>query len=612
MSQETTEASEETAASDYVSDRKFADLPLSKELLQGIADLGYITATAVQAASIEPALAGRDMVVRAKTGTGKTAAFCVPVIERIEAGAKAPRAVILAPTRELAHQIADEAASLAAHKDFEVALLVGGVPIGPQTDKLEAGAALIVGTPGRVLDHIRRRNLDLSGAIASVLDEADEMLSMGFFEDVTAILDAAPKGHQVLLFSATISDDTQRLVDTYLTDPEQLILSTDADRVTGISHLIYEVQPGQHKIRTLLHILDIEDPTSAIVFCNTREDAATVAAFLDRQGFDAHLLSGELPQKRRSAVMAAVKRGEVRFLIATDVAARGIDISDLSHVINYSLPSDPAVYLHRTGRTGRIGKEGTAINLYTATSMATRNVLTHQHRIPFEVRTLPSPEECTKLRVDRQAAQIRAALGTIVFESYLPTVRELLTRDDGHVLLAAALRTFFHWDRQRRAALSSAAPSADDEAAMRDARAGKSRRGRDDDRRGSRRDGDRDRDGDRKRDRRRSEPALDLDAALAVEDAPKDSVAPDAADDAKKKKRRRRRKKKSSETDAAEATVENGAPTPAPIADDLDALLALDAPADTQVTDDLDAALAVEPPATTIGGEDLDDLLSFD
>jgi ATP-dependent RNA helicase DeaD len=413
---------------DYVSDRKFTDFPISDELVKGIVEHGYVNATPVQAATIEPGLAGKDLLVRAKTGTGKTAAFSIPTLENLEAGSRKPQAVMLAPTRELAQQIAAECDSLAKYKDIRLAVLVGGLAIGPQQTALEDGVELIVGTPGRILDHLRRGNLDLSEARIAVLDEADEMLSMGFFEDVTKIIDATSADRQILLFSATISEDTQRLVSSYLKEPENIRLSTDADNVNLITHVLYETSPNFHKIRSLLYLLDLEDPHSAIIFCNTREDTATVASFLDRQGLDVQLLSGELSQKRRSQVMTKVKAGEVRFLVSTDVASRGIDISDLSHVINYALPHDAPVYLHRTGRTGRIGKKGTAISLVGGPDLAVRRVLETRHGIDFVVKKLPDAETAVQARVDRQARQIREAMSTLVFEAYLPTVRALKER----------------------------------------------------------------------------------------------------------------------------------------------------------------------------------------
>lgn len=567
--------------SDYVSDRKFADFPLSQEVLKGIADLGYVNATPVQAATLEPGLAGRDLLVRAKTGTGKTAAFCVPLVERMDASKREAQAIVLAPTRELAQQIAEECVALTRYRELSVAVLVGGLAMGPQEKALAAGAQIIVGTPGRVLDHARRKNLDLSTVHVAVLDEADEMLSMGFYEDVTKILDATSADRQVLLFSATISDETQRLVRNYLAeDHEDIRLSTDADQVENIEHILYETAPNLHKVRALLYLLDIEDPHSAIIFCNTREDTATVATFLDRQGLDVQLISGELSQSRRSQVMRKIKAGEVRFLVATDVAARGIDISDLSHVINYSLPQDPAVYLHRTGRTGRIGKKGTAISLVGGTDMGTRRTLETVHRIQFDVRQLPDPETCVQRRVERQARQIRDAMSSLVFESYLPTVRALKERPDGDALLAAALRAFFQWDRTRRAQ----AADLDTIGALQEERAEKVERKRTRKPRAEKRRPEQ----PERRQRRREEPAeaeVDLDALLLAEDQVSEddllvpsgtpepqqadnAEASEAADAAPKKRKRRRKKRKPSEQEASpEANLAE------PALDDLDALL---------------------------------------
>ena len=568
-----TDTTEETTESSnsHLSGRRFADFPLSAEILKGILDYGFEYATPVQAQTIEPGLAGKDLLVRAKTGTGKTAAFGIPIIERIEDNTGAPRAIILAPVRELAQQIAEELGTLAVNRDLKFAVLVGGVAIGPQEKALEHGAEIIVGTPGRVLDHIRRGNLDLSAAQAACLDEADEMFSMGFYQDVCKILDACKDDRQILLFSATMDRETEKLIQRYTTDAEEIYLSTDGDTVEGIDHVLYETSPSFHKARALLYLLDMEDPDNAIIFCNTREDTATVASYLDRQGLDCQLLSGELPQGQRSRVMAKVKAGEVRFLVSTDVAARGIDISDLTHVVNYSLPQDPAVYMHRIGRTGRIGNKGVAISLAGGADLSTRTTLERERGVVFEVRELPDEETAVRKRVERQAKQIRSAMGTMVFESYLPTVRALKDMKGGDALLAASLRAFFQWDRERRAvasgvdsltAISDKRREDRERKAERGGRKGgrDDRRGRDD-KRGRGRDDKRGR--GRDRDDRRSAPkadAADLDALLVAD-------APSGDDGPKKRKRRRRRNKSDGEgTDAPARSTKTDT-------SDLDALL---------------------------------------
>jgi ATP-dependent RNA helicase DeaD len=599
----------------HLSDRRFADFPLSPEILKGILEYGFEYATPVQAAAIEPALAGKDLLVRAKTGTGKTAAFGIPMAERIEDGERKPRGLVLAPVRELAQQIAEEIGGIIAYRDLKIAVLVGGIAMGPQEQALAEGAEIIIGTPGRVLDFVRRGNLDLSGVRVACLDEADEMLSMGFYEDVTRILDKCPSDRQVLLFSATIDQDTERLIQRYTTEPEDIYLSQDGDHVEGITHVLYETSPALHKARALLYLLDLEDPDSAIIFCNTREDTATVAAYLDRQGLDVQILSGELPQSQRSKVMKKVKDGEVKFLVSTDVAARGIDISDLSHVVNYSLPQDAAVYMHRVGRTGRIGKKGMAISLVGGPDMGTRTTLEKVKKVKFEVRALPNPEDAVARRVARQATRIREVMGTMAFEAYLPTVQALKNQEGGDALLAAALRAFFQWDRTRRAATSSVDSlgaleesrreerreksdrgprrrDGDRREGREDRREGRETRGRSDDRRDSR--GRDDRRDDRPRAPKKPVSTSDLDDLLVSDDTPAaastdaddtllvadDTTEAAAPGDAAKKKRRRRRRKggkgagaegsDASETDVDDVLEVSEAPAGA---DDLDALL---------------------------------------
>ena len=441
----------EATETDYVSEVSFADLPLSDELRRAIAEKGYTRPTPVQAQAVRPILAGKDLIVRSKTGTGKTAAFGIPLLERLPVGTGKPQALVLCPTRELALQVTEELAGLGKHKKASVVTIYGGASMSQQIRQLEEGADIVVGTPGRVLDHLRRGTLDLGKAQAAVLDEADEMLSMGFFEEVTRILDRVPKTRQTLLFSATVPPDIQQIIKSYLRDPETLLLSGDVFTVEGIENVLYYTVDAYPKPRNLLYLVEIEEPENAIVFCNTRDDTALVAAVLNRNGYDADLLNGDLPQKERERVMGKVKAGDVRFMVATDIAARGIDISDLSHVINYSLPEDPAVYLHRVGRTGRIGKKGTAISLVSGRELVTLTALEKKYGITFEERKLPTPEAARKLWVDRHVALLREGAAGSVFEAFLPLAQELKGRPDGEYLLAFALKYFFH-HRQKEVA----------------------------------------------------------------------------------------------------------------------------------------------------------------
>ncbi len=429
---------------DYVADIGFDDLPISPEVRRALAERGYARPTPVQAKAFAPAFAGRDLIVRSKTGTGKTAAFGLPLLERIDPKDKEVRALVLCPTRELALQVAAEVGDLGKYRGIKVAAIYGGASMKAQEDALETGVHIVVGTPGRVYDHIRRKNLKLEGCRHVVLDEADEMLNQGFFEEVTRILDCLPQGRQVLLFSATVPPDIQRLIAKYTTSPEALLLSGDVLTVDHIHHIRYDVTDAYPKPRNLVYVLEMEEPDNAIIFCNTRDDTALVTAVLNRTGFDAELLNGDLPQSERERVMAKVKRGEVAFMVATDIAARGIDISDLQYVINYSLPEDPAVYLHRVGRTGRIGKKGVAINLISGRELGTLSALEKKYGIVFEKRQMPSPEEALKLWTERHVRDIKEAAASSVYEGYLALAGALKARTDADDLIGFLLKSFFH------------------------------------------------------------------------------------------------------------------------------------------------------------------------
>ncbi|MCY1081327.1 DEAD/DEAH box helicase [Archangium lansingense] len=436
---------------EYVADVSFDDLNLSEPLRRGIADRGYTNPTPVQAKAFGPVMQGRDLIVRSKTGTGKTAAFGLPLLEKISPEDKRVRALILCPTRELALQVSEELAALGKHKGVKVAAIYGGASMKQQEDALEEGTQIIVGTPGRVFDHINRGNLKLEGCTHAVLDEADEMLNQGFYEEVTRILDRLPKDRQVLLFSATVPTDIQNLIARYTTNAETLLLSGDVFTVEHIHHIRYDVSDALPKPRNLIYVLEAEEPQNAIIFCNTRDDTALVTAVLNRNGFDAELLNGDLPQKERERVMGKVKRGEVAFMVATDIAARGIDISGLEYVINYSLPEDPAVYLHRVGRTGRIGNKGTAINLFSGRELATYTTLEKKFGIKFEKREMPAPEEAMRLWAERHVREIREAASGAIFEGFLPLAAQLKARPDADDLMAFLLKYFFSHLRMEKA-----------------------------------------------------------------------------------------------------------------------------------------------------------------
>src|SRR5215831_8353164 len=435
---------------EYLAEVGFDELALSPEIRRALAERGYTHPTPVQAQAFDPVMQGKDLIVRSKTGTGKTAAFGLPLLEKMDPEDKAVRALVLCPTRELALQVAAELSDLGKYKGVRVSAIYGGASMQEQEDALERGSPIVVGTPGRIWDHIRRKNLKLQGCRHVVLDEADEMLNQGFYEEVTRILDQLPKDRQVLLFSATVPPEIQNLISQYTKSPEMLMLSGDVLTVDHIHHVRYDVTDAYPKPRNLIYVLEMEEPDNAIVFCNTRDDTALVTAVLNRNGFDAELLNGDLPQKERERVMSKVKRGEVAFMVATDIAARGIDISDLSHVINYSLPEDPAVYLHRVGRTGRIGKKGVAINLVSGRELSTLATLEKKYGISFEIRKMPSPEEAVRLWTERHVREIRESAAGTVYEGLLSLASQLRQRADADDLVAFLLKYFFTHHRMEK------------------------------------------------------------------------------------------------------------------------------------------------------------------
>ncbi len=478
---------------------RFDDMPLSAETREGLKALGYELATPVQANTFKPAMEGRDLMVQSKTGTGKTTAFGLPLIERIRLGEglQDPQALILCPTRELAIQVAEELAELGDPKGVRVLPIYGGAPMGPQLAQLKAGCDVVAGTPGRVLDHIRRRTLRLVHVHIAVLDEADEMLSMGFWEEVTAIMDQLPSQRQTFLFSATLPDEIRKTAKAYLKDPIGIDISRDELTVEGITNIAYETDDRLPKPRNLLYILEVERPDSAIIFCNTRDDTNTVANFLRRQGFHAYALSGDLAQKDRERIMNRMKRGELQYLVATDIAARGIDISDLSHVILYSLPDFTEVYVHRVGRTGRAGKRGIAISLVSGRDEMTYTELKRKFGIQFELKKLPEITEIQKLHAQRVAGELFKEAREVEITSFLPLAERLKEVEGGTEAIAFLLKGYFSMLEDTRA-------RADEEADLRQRREAEAKMSRLQAKADTRvgREPDRDSDRDRKRRRR--------------------------------------------------------------------------------------------------------------
>lgn len=427
------------------SEKSFAALNLSAETLDSLTAKGYRAPTDVQAEAIPKALSGRDLVVQSRTGTGKTAAYGVPLVERIDKGRDAVQAVVLAPTRELAVQVAQELVELGRGREVKVEAIYGGDSMDRQLEGIRAGAHVIVGTPGRVLDHLRRRTLRFDAVRTLVLDEADRMLDMGFAVEMGEIMEYVPAERQTLLFSATIPLGIRGLIYHYLSDPEWVLLSEDQIYVKEVEHL-YCLTPKLHKEATLYKLLEYENPASSMIFCNTREETRLLHTFLAGKGLPVSMLSSDLPQRKREKVMAAFKAGEVRHLVTTDVASRGIDIEDLSHVFIFSTPESPEQYIHRAGRTGRVGKSGRAISLVSAHDLMNFNRLVKRYHVEVSELPVPSDAEVQERQAERILTRLAAEGQTLPLEDFVEfaaIARRVAEHEHRDRIVALLLRHFF-------------------------------------------------------------------------------------------------------------------------------------------------------------------------
>ncbi len=340
----------------------FKDLPLSSEVMKSIEELGFTNLFPIQAEAIVPMLDGKDVIGQAKTGTGKTAAFGIPIIERLDAAVKSVQALVLDPTRELAIQVAEHIDQLGKYSSFNTLPIYGGESIRNQIAALKRGVHIVVGTPGRIIDHLKRGTLRLADVKIVVLDEADRMLDMGFIDDIEYILSHTPKNRQTALFSATIDQNVMSVCNRYMQHPEKILVSKDEIAPLQIDQHYMIVNPA-NKFEALCDILEKSHVARAIIFCRTRKYTSILADRLSRRGYNAKPLHAGFTQSQRNAVVDAFRRGKLRLLIATDIAARGLDIQGITHIINYDVPLDALVYFHRIGRTARVGKDGTAITL---------------------------------------------------------------------------------------------------------------------------------------------------------------------------------------------------------------------------------------------------------
>ncbi|MDI9240144.1 DEAD/DEAH box helicase [Lysobacter sp. LF1] len=402
--------SAESPSSNDAPSLKFTDLALPEPLLKALADVGYESPSPIQAATIPPLLEGRDVLGQAQTGTGKTAAFALPILAQIEPGKHKPQALVLAPTRELAIQVAEAFQKYAHHlPGFHVLPIYGGQSYYPQLQALKRGVQVVVGTPGRVIDHLERGSLDLSELRCLVLDEADEMLRMGFIDDVEAVLKKTPETRQVALFSATMPPPIRRIAQTYLKDPIEIAIKAKTTTAANIRQRYWAVS-GVHKLDAITRILEAEPFDAMIVFARTKQATEELAEKLAARGISAAAINGDVQQAQREKTIQNLKDGKIDVLVATDVAARGLDVERISHVLNFDIPYDTESYVHRIGRTGRAGRKGEAILFVTPRERGMLRAIERATRQPIEPMALPTVETVNEQRVNRFLGRITSAM----------------------------------------------------------------------------------------------------------------------------------------------------------------------------------------------------------
>ena len=416
---------------------------LPHRVQDGVEAMGWPGLMPVQATALPYILDGRDLIVQSRTGSGKTGAFLLPLLERLDPEDDTTQCLVLCPTRELAKQIHGEFERMNTARPggerLRAVAVYGGTAYGPQIDAFKKGAHLVVGTPGRVLDHLQRGALKLDNLRMLILDEADEMLSMGFYPDMRKLKNFLPRDRDGYMFSATMPYAVQRVGREFLDDPGALSLSGGTIHVDIMAHRAYLVDPME-KDRTLVKLIEMENPDAAIVFANTRREVDYLAQFLSNYGYDAAAISSDLTQKAREKVMGRLRAGELRFLIATDVAARGIDVSDLSHVFQYDVPQDREYYIHRAGRTARAGKSGVALSLVTAQDQASLRDIARKYGIDVEWRDVPTDEEVAARAGERLINRLEDRLRDTSnlererLRRFVPVARDLVAEGEPELL----------------------------------------------------------------------------------------------------------------------------------------------------------------------------------
>ncbi|MBD8006765.1 DEAD/DEAH box helicase [Bacillus norwichensis] len=418
---------------------KFSDLNLSPSILKAVNRMGFEEATPIQAKTIPLSMEGKDLIGQAQTGTGKTAAFGIPLIEKIDPRDYSVQGIIIAPTRELAIQVSEELYKIAIDSRVRVLAVYGGSDIQRQIRALKKGPQIVVGTPGRVLDHIQRRTLKLGNVHTVILDEADEMLNMGFIEDIESILETVPEERQTLLFSATMPEPIRRIGERFMKSPELVKVQAREMTVPLIEQYFIKI-PEREKFDVLSRLIDVQSPELAIVFGRTKRRVDELSNALTVRGYTAEGIHGDLSQAKRLSVLRKFKEGKVDVLVATDVAARGLDISGVTHVYNYDIPQDPESYVHRIGRTGRAGKEGIAVTFVSPREMGYLRIVEQTTKKRMNPMRPPTWDEALEGQQRLTMEKLNETIEEGNLDEYRATAVDLMNEHDAVEVIAAALK----------------------------------------------------------------------------------------------------------------------------------------------------------------------------
>lgn len=422
--------------------KKFTELGLSEKNLKALERKGFEEPTEIQELTIPLLLENQmDIIAQAQTGTGKTAAFALPLLDKIDSNSKGVQAIILAPTRELVIQICEEINSLQDKSKLSIAPIYGGQSISLQLSKLKRGVSIAVGTPGRVIDHLKRGSLKLSEAKFFILDEADEMLNMGFIDDIEEIFKKMPSEKRVLLFSATMPNDVKKLGEKYMGNYKHI--KTKTKLTTNLTDQIYFEVKNSDKFEALCRIIDIEPDFYGLIFCRTKMDVDQIADGLMDRGYSVDKMHGDISQAQREHTLKNFRKGSISILVATDVAARGIDVENITHVINYAIPQNPEAYVHRIGRTGRAGNEGTAITFITPSEFRKLGFIQRITKTDIRRETIPQIHEIIKIKKDQVAIDIDKTLDEGIPEHFRNWAGQLLENQNAEEIVAAILKNHY-------------------------------------------------------------------------------------------------------------------------------------------------------------------------